>query len=439
MQKSVAWKKRVFLTLKSGYIVFFAVLPPLIWWAIMKPTPVSDFEEFLNQIRLLGQDYPNTLALEGKSPGLVFVYGSVGEFLGIQEPWFFQLLSIFIWTCSTILIILSLRLLGVKVWLVSLSVLLIATNVSFFAYASTISSEPLAMLCVSAVVYISAQYLNPQTPNKLQSGLQMHRRRFRWSHAILLAIAVAIVYATRLNFLAALIPFLSVLMFDVLKRRTHPAPVALSFVLSGILVSSMASFFGRISPNSNWGLLALFGTNRDTKGGWNQGDIDLAGSMSNAPSPGSLNEVALELALSRIGSIPDYLMFFLRDKLPTLFSSFYEWSIGTERIIPIADFFLVVAPIAHWVSLLLYVSFLSFSLLNLTRAHLRGLDFADKNLLKFGIIWFAGAVLLAAPHILIEVQGRYSLPLLISIIIVAATWSTLGHSNEKVNRRTFIR
>ena len=247
--------------------------------------------------------------------------------------------------------------------------------------------------------------------------------------AAMIGLAVGVMYLARMNNLLLLAPCV-VLLGLVETNHAGRGIARSSWSKTPPLIALVAGFvpvvliFGslcawkddgfRIRP-SPWGeVLLLMGTNTATHGGYNVADVELAGYSSEDPNVrAAAPTVARQMALERVTSdIPRFASFALTTKIERLWDrerSLSHWSIGDPERRETVSYLLRGSAIfagdsAYRVVFLVFVVFLALQVRRPTLA-----------------VVFGGIVFLyALPHIFIEVQPRYHVPMIPFMVAGAA-------------------
>ena len=284
----------------------------------------------------------------------------------------------------------------------------VALYPSFVVYAIVPSSEAIVFMLTG----LSAWLLSAAVRS---SGWRRARL------AALVGFAVGVMYLARMNSLLLLAPCVVLLGFvdsdDGENRATRrpwsrTAPlIALvaGFVFVIVIFGSLCALKEggfRIRP-SPWGeVLLLMGTNTATHGGYNVADVELAGYGSDdAKVRAAAPAVARQMAMERVTTdIPRFISFALTTKIERLWDrerSLSHWSIGdTERRETVSYLLrgtaILAGDSAYRAVFLLFLIFLVLQVRRPTLAVVLG-----------GMVF-----LYSLPHIFIEVQPRYHVPMI---------------------------
>ena len=244
-----------------------------------------------------------------------------------------------------------------------------------------------------------------------------------------IGLAVGVMYLARMNSVLLLAPCVVLLglvdSYDagngVARRpwsRTPPliavvAAFAFVVVVFGSLCALKDGGF-RVRP-SPWGeVLLLMGTNTATLGGYNREDVEFAGYGSDDPNVRArAPTVARQMALERVTTdIPRFVAFALTTKVERLWDrerSLSHWSIGDTERRETVSFLLRGSAIFAGDSAyrIVFLLFLIFLVLQVRRPTL-------------AVVLGAMVFLYAFPHIFIEVQPRYHVPMIPLMVVGAA-------------------
>ena len=400
-------------------ILAFSFASSLLWRFWADSQPVSDFLTFHNLAAKVVADGSLSSALDSKSPPTVVYYAAFQALFGSDYATNYVAGAI-AWTASALLIYRAILpfLTPNQARMVCAC---LATYPSFVVFSVVPSSEAVVFLLIGAAAVLLSRAV----------------RRvdlWRWGLAGLAGLAIGIAYLTRMNNAVLLLPGVLALL-SYLPRPTDGRSVPGAWRESwrlrigppGVLVGTFVAvvvLFGclsllerdefRIGP-SRWGeLLLLFGTNTETNGGYNREDMAMAGYASDDPAiRAAAPTKALEMALERVVTDPGrFAVFAATTKVQRLWArerSLNHWSLGGRTRAESFNFYvrgsaIVAADGAYRMVLLLFVVGLV--------AHLRR---------PTAFVALGGIVLLyALPHVLVEVQPRYHLPML-PFMIVGAT------------------
>jgi hypothetical protein len=393
-----------------------------VWLAVMQPKPFSDFALY-SQAAAAGNFSSPWLWFESKAPAMTAVYGALGTLTQLQSPLFQAVLSLSLWFLSIFFILKALRTVSAANEIVSVVGIALAINPNNVAFSSVVASEWLALAAIAGMVWLCAKLLV--------------RRSVTIADVVLTAVALNLVFFTRSFWILALVPYGLLMLGLGLRDRRQIVLILLLAILAAGPALAFKFSTGGLSSQNNAGWVFLFGTNRITEGGYSQNDIEMLRVRHPTASSSELNRQAVALAWQRIGTPHEFAGFFFDKKLPKLFGSYSRWSCAEEpnhfqEIL--GKVFTRFSPI--YLLILLTAGVVAIALV--ARCASKSPDFSSPptphlaQLLHLGVLWMWGAILVIAPHVLVEVQGRYSL--LFVFLMTAAVACLLGSTIQRPRR-----
>ena len=291
----------------------------------------------------------------------------------------------------------------------------VALYPSFVVFAVVPSSETIVFLLTGTGAWLLSRAIGSSGGRK--TGI-----------AALLGLTVGVLYLARMNSLILLFPCMVLLVLansdQGVRAPWQAFGTTLPLVALAASVAAVTVAFGlvfalekgdfRASPSSKGEVLLLFGTNTETQGGFNREDVVLAGYDSADPDVrDAAPTTARRMAFERVtGDLPRFAVFASTTKIERLWGTerpLNSYSIGDPEDREQVNYYLRGAAIfagdsAYRVVSLLFLCFLVFQIRRPTVA-----------------VVLSGVVLLfAAPHIFIEVQARYHVPMIPFMIAGAA-------------------
>ncbi|MDE0039585.1 MAG: hypothetical protein OXU77_18810 [Gammaproteobacteria bacterium] len=386
----------------------------VVWAFIVDSQPMSDFLTFHKQAASLA-DGDVAALLGSKSPATVAYYGAFHAVFGSSYVTNY-LAGALAWSAGALGLYKAVMAWAMDERSARVVCAYVALYPSFVAFAVVPSSEAIMFLLTGLGVWFVALGVR-------SSGWR--RARF----AALVGLTIGLMYTARMNSLLLLLPcgvVLATVGLPEFRRgagrqllptiATITALVA-AFVIVVTIFGSLCAFKEgqfRIRP-SPWseGLL-LMGTNTETLGGYNRADLVLAGYDSQDPDVRArAPAVAREMAFDRVTrDIPRFLSFALTTKTERLWDkerSLSHWSIGDteqrEKVsYPLRGAAIFAGDSAYRIVFLLFLGFLILQVRRPTTAVMLG-----------GVV-----LLLSLPHIFIEVQPRYHVPMIPFMIVALA-------------------
>lgn len=385
----------------------------VIWAFIVDSQPMSDFLTFHRQAAHLSEGDVASL-LGSKSPATVAYYGAFHSVFGSSHATNY-LAGAFAWSLGAFGIYKAVRAWVAHERSARVVCACVALYPSFVVFAVVPSSEAVVVMLTGLGAWLVALAVG-------SSGW----RRVRL--AAWVGLTVGLMYTARMNSLLLLLPcgvVLALVGLPELRGRARellPTLTALIALVAGfvLVVAIFASLCAlkegefRMRPSPWSEALLLMGTNTETLGGYNQADVVLAGYDSEDPDIRTrAPAVARELALERITrDIPRFLSFALTTKIERLWNrerSLGHWSIGDTEHREEVSYLLRGAAIFAGDSAyrIVFVLFLGFLILQVRR--------------PTTAVLLAGVVLLfSLPHLFIEVQPRYHVPMIPFMIVALA-------------------
>ena len=314
-----------------------------------------------------------------------------------------------------------------------------ATYPSFVVFSVVPSSEAVTFLLMGTCAVMASKAVRRSDGR-------------RWTYAGLAGLVIGVLYLTRMNNAVLLVPCTLALLLCLPRlgdgrsaQTTWRESWALRFGPPGVVVATFAAvivLFGglstqetgefRVAPSRFGALLLLFGTNTETSGGFNVDDAALAGYLSDDPATRAAAPAkALDMALDRVSSDPwRFVAFAATTKVQRLWArerSLNHWSLGGRERAENVNYYIrgstiLAADGAYRMVLLLFIVGLVGELRRPSACVALG-----------GI-----ALLYSLPHVFIEVQPRYHLPMLPFLIVGAVlTFHRLLPSVRKFGRRIY--
>jgi hypothetical protein len=383
----------------------------LAWLFISETVPISDFSLYAKQAVQL-----STGTIAGlhnwKSPGTIAFFAGIALTLG-QANFSLSLGAIIAWILSGKLLELALSELRLPPRAVSLSVRLFLLAPATLAYAPVVSSElPFILFLLASLLYAAVA-----------------ARTGSLSRLALSSLFMGLVFLTRPNGLLFL-PWLAGAAYALYRGAPSSKRMLRIAAASGIPITALILAFallhlrvdGHWTPNpSPWGSLnLLFGTNRETNGGFNDGDYKLSG-FADSLGPGTPEQQAAarrarELAFQRISADPaGFLGFALSRKISRLWGTetpSLQWTVGKswKNDLLKQDIFKGLRRIADAYYLALLIAFAAFA--TCAAAGIAGIAYPS--------YWFSPLLLMCLLHVAIEVQPRYHIVLMPFIYVGAA-------------------
>ncbi|MDE0659714.1 MAG: hypothetical protein OXI79_08720 [Gammaproteobacteria bacterium] len=394
-------------------LVCLSFAASVIWAFIVDSQPMSDFLTFHNQAAGLADSDLASL-LGSKSPATVAYYGAFHAVFGSSYATNY-VAGALAWSAGAFCLFKA-----VEAWVVDersarFVCACVALYPSFVVFAVVPSSEGIVVMLIGLGAWLVALGLRSSGP-----------RRIRF--AALVGLTVGLLYTARMNNLLLLVPCAVVFALVGLPEFRSRAPRLLTTITPlialvagfALVVTIFASLCAltegefRIRPSPWSEALLLMGTNTETLGGYNRADLVLAGYDSEDPDVRAQAPAhARELALRRVtGDIPRFVAFALTTKTERLWGrerSLSHWSIGDTEHRGEVSYLLRGAAIlagdsAYRIVFLLFLGFLALQVRRPTTAVLLG-----------------GTVLLfSLPHLFIEVQPRYHVPMIPFMVVALA-------------------
>lgn len=399
----------------------------VIWGLIVAGQPISDFLTFHGTAANAASGGDLASLLGSKSPTTVAYYAAFHAIFGSSFATNY-VAGAFAWAVGSFGIYKA-----VLTWMAEerharLVCAGVALYPSFVVFAIVPSSEALVFMLTGLSAWLLAGAVR-------SAGWRRTRL------AALIGLAVGLMYLARMNSLLLLAPCIVLLgLVDTsdagrgiarsLGSRTPPLiALVAGFVLVVVIFGSLCAwkdggFRARSSP---WGeVLLLMGTNTTTHGGYNRADVELAGYASDDPDVRArAPTVARQMAWERVTSdIPRFVSFALTTKIERLWDrerSLSHWSIGDPERRETVSYLMRGAAIFAGDSAyrVVFLVFLVFLVLQVRRPTL-------------GVVLGGIVFLYAMPHIFIEVQPRYHVPMIpfmvagaaVALHHVANAWAT---------------
>ena len=422
--------------LSAWGIVGVSFAASFFWALLVDSHPASDFLSFHNHAARVVATLDLPSLLDSKSPTTVAYYAAFHAIFG-SAYWTNYVAGAFAWSVGSLAVFKALLPWIADARRAKFVCACLALYPSFIVFAVVPSSEAVVFLLTGMCAWF----------------LSVAIRRWgaeRTGYAALLGLTVAGLYLTRMNGLVVAVPCLVLLGFRVrheaitcrLSDATDSrvlAPVAPPIIFVTLFAIAVTTFGGlhalehgefRIRPSPWSELLFLFGTNTDTRGGYNEKDMRVAGYLADDPKVReAAPAVAREMAWNRIQSDPArFAMFAMTTKMERLWRkerALNHWSIGDANARNEVNYHLRGAAIlaADGAYRLVFVLFL-VSLV----AQARRPTYAAM---------LGGVVLLyALPHFLIEVKPRYHVPMIPFMIVGACVcFDRVGPLVASVGRR----
>jgi hypothetical protein len=393
--------------------ILLAGTQALIWLLVMQPEPISDFAGYSNAA-LAGSFANPSEWLQSKAPAMTVFYGAIGKLLNISSPNLHAIISIILWLLSLFNVLKALQKIKINNKLLSIIGIVLASNPNNIAFSSVVASEWFALAALTGLIWVSAKILI--------------NRLLTISDAILISVAVNLVFFTRSYWVLALVPFGLYLIIIIRISSRQCFVLALTIFLTALPLAALKFTTGNFTAQSSGSIVFLFGTNRLTGGGYSHDDLEMLKIKYPGESAKYLSAQARALAWERIGRPLEFAIFFWKQKLPKLFTSYSYWSRAERRSFfqeTISKVFIRIGYIYRSIILIACISVLaivSWPIKNLISDQPEDqLGICQKN---FAIIWMWGALLAIAPHFFVEVQGRYSL--LFTVLTTAAVATIFG-------------
>ena len=408
----------------------------LVWGFWLDSQPVSDFLNFHNHAARVADDGSLWSSLGSKSPPTVVYYAAFHVLLG-SEYFTNYLAGAVAWTAGALLIYRAV-LPFVTPGQARMVCACTATYPSFVVFSVVPSSEAVAFLLMGTGAVMASKAV------RRSDGWQ-------WTYAGLAGLAIGVLYLTRMNNAVLLVPCTLALLLCLPRPRDERsvrkgreswalrcgppgalvATFAAAIVLFGSLSMQETGEF-RVAPSRFGELLLLFGTNTETNGGYNVDDAALAGYLSDDPATKAAAPAkALDMALDRVSSDPwRFTAFAATTKVQRLWArerSLNYWSLGGRERAENVNFYvrgsaILAADGAYRMVLLLFMVGLIGELRRPSACVALG-----------GI-----ALLYSLPHVFIEVQPRYHLPMVPFLIVGAVlTFHKLLPSVRKLGKRIY--
>ena len=389
----------------------------LVWGFWVDSQPVSDFLNFHNQAARVAEGGSLWPSLGSKSPPTVVYYAAFHALLGSDYATNYFAGAI-AWTAGALLIYRAI-LPFVTSGQARMVCACTATYPSFVVFSVVPSSEGVVFLLVGASALLASKAARRSDGR-------------RWAYAGLAGFAIGVLYLTRMNNAVLLLPCTLALLWclprppdggsakttwrESWKLRTGPPGVLLATFAAVIglfgSLSTLETGEFRVGPSRFGELLLLFGTNTETNGGYNLDDAALAGYLSDDPvTKAAAPAKALDMAFDRVATDPwRFVTFAATTKVQRLWArerSLNHWSLGGRERENVNYYVrgsaILAADGAYRMVLLLFVVGLVAELRRPTTYVALG-----------GI-----ALLYSLPHIFIEVQPRYHLPMVPFLIVGA--------------------
>ena len=386
----------------------------VIWAFIVDSQPMSDFLAFHRYAaRLADGDVASLLG--SKSPATVAYYGAFHAVLGSAYATNY-LAGALAWSVGAFGIYKAVRAWAMDEQSARVICACVSLYPSFVAFAVVPSSEAIVFLLTGLGAWLVA--LAVRSSGWLRIGL-----------AAWIGLTVGLMYLARMNSLLLLLPCSIALALvglrafrDRAARQLLPMIAALFALVAAfvLVVTAFASLCAwkegefRFRPSPWSDALLLMGTNTETLGGYNREDILLAGYDSEDPDVRARAPArARELALERVTEdMPRFVSFALTTKTERLWDrerSLSHWSIGDTEHRGKVSYLLRGAAIfagdsAYRIVFLLFLGFLILQIRRPTTAVVLG-----------GVV-----LLFSLPHLLIEVQPRYHVPMIPFMVVALA-------------------
>ena len=397
----------LFKTIENRYIkielwFFFSFLLTVLWGLFSNSVPVSDFLFYKDHILSLTSGDFSSL-LQTKSFGTILYYAAFSGVLG-GDMISFYMASALAWSLGTYLIYISLT------HYIPLRQSMAWALVSFLSpvyiiYGPVVSSEAVLYLIISTGFFLFTKY-------RLKNPHLSH---------FLLGIFLGLAFLTRPTSAILLVSVLITVMglhFFIMQPKAEKeftqgkviikarlASIVLAAFLTPVLLYGSFSYASsgkfRMLVNSMGPATLLFGTNRESSGGWNWADVAMLSDENKTHE--EVMEGVKNLAISRISEDKTgFLTFALTKKIKRLWKSqnfAYFWSTAES---PKSDY--LKSTVASTMDNLLdyfYAGFLLCFILWLCSDFFR--ESAEKIFVLTPIYGFA------LLHIFLEVQYRYHL------------------------------
>lgn len=396
------------------YIVIIPPLLVLIWAVFVQPHQISDFAAFLEHSRAWAQE-PNLQILHAsKSAPTVLVFGFIFWLVGSGAP--------VIWTIGSALH-------GLQTYLV----FRVATGIfdeevlsvraaaiygflpALIGYSPVLSSEGVFLtLTLAGLVALLVWQRSPDIPLVLAVA----------------GVALGAAFLTRAPGLAFILGGAGFVVANLSSttsaKNTLRGLGLFSASLAVVLAPQLAL---NVHYGDSWSvngsqyssLSILFGTNRETRGGFSMEDLQLIG-WDSAVTTAERSEAyarARDLGRERIRSdVPGFLVFALTDKVGRLWEQEYgtivRYSLTNDSATPIDG-----RAVGRVVDSF-YVAVLSLGLIGCVGYAARLRAQREPVGSMYVALLVVPALALAAIHMVLEVQGRYHLSFMPMLVILAA-------------------
>ena len=393
--------------LRSGValLLAFSFSAQLVWGAVIDPQPFEELGTLWTQARELAAQTNVDLLYKVASPSavglyavLILVFGDSFEVLraAVAALWTAQVW--FIWRIANEVAELRRHALAAAA--------VIGLAPSTIVFASLPSADAVFALFASAALYV----------------MLSHRRRGLLESAALSGVLLAAAFLARPVALAYLLGVVTILGF----AAYHSTALRPRIRLVGAVLTCIAGFAAAVAPQAllnyhnegrfsiapapSLGYQLLLGTNRESRGRYNDKDIERAGFDRPAEIPfEEADRTARQIALERIADDPlGFAVFAATDKMRELWGGETEllrWSLNTS---PRHDRFKEMG-LLRWGGVVVdgvYLGFLFAAFLGAARLLQR------RGAVKDPIRWllvYTVLLALALVHVFVEVGGRYHL------------------------------
>jgi 4-amino-4-deoxy-L-arabinose transferase-like glycosyltransferase len=408
-----------FARLSGGMLSLLFVGLAALWTAASPVVLTSDFAEYFTLASRFSREHSGHALAESRSPLSTLYYG-VAFWLFQPSVTVASAAAIMLWSLQPLCLTRLAQAVGLSPASATLAGLLYALCPAILCFSPLPSSESLFSLLLLLSLWTGVRAIqSPSLLTGLLFGLTLGAAQLSRSNALLFVAPLGLVFLLRL------------LTPPLRQHRLQVAAITALALLLPLLVQLYlnVSYNHRVSfatsPYGAYNLLA--GTSRDSLGRWNQADVYLSGyDQIIDRRPESLARAqakAVKLAMQRVTDQPlSFLGFALTKKLRVLWSGDPDaifWSRGGYPA-PSDPRWLHAIKLACEVYAVLFLLFTLLGVLLLLRD-----SFRPDAKQRWGLLVLCWSLLLvAASHLLVEVQPRYHWPLYPLMAILAAYGSS---------------